>query len=147
MTSLTIGRVAARAGLSPEALRSYERQGLLDKPTRRKSGYRGYGEEVFVRLEFIKRAKGLGFSLREIKEFLELQPDSTTTCGDVRQLVARKIVDIESRIEALERMRRALGKVAECCSEAPSQGPCPFIQAFEAEEGSAGVAGGDRRGE
>ena len=81
--SLSIGKVARRAGVGVETIRFYERQGLLTAPIRKDSGYRSYPEHVLGRIRFIKRAKELGFSLREIKELLELRRNSSAPCEDV----------------------------------------------------------------
>ncbi len=62
---LTIGQVARRAGIGLETVRFYERQGLIEEPPRKDSGYRQYSEQVIVRLRFIRRAKELGFSLKQ----------------------------------------------------------------------------------
>ncbi len=75
---LTIGLVARRAGVGVETVRFYERQGLIEEPPRRLSGYREYDDEVVVRLGFIRRAKELGFTLKEIKELLALRRDPST---------------------------------------------------------------------
>ena len=74
--SLSIGKVARRAGIGVETTRLYEREGLLAPPARKASGYRLYSEQVLSRIQFIRRAKDLGFSLREIKELLQLRKKS-----------------------------------------------------------------------
>ena len=71
--ALTIGRVAREAGVGVETVRFYEREGLLELPSRRASGYRQYQPEAIARLQFIKQAQRLGFTLREIKELLALK--------------------------------------------------------------------------
>ena len=105
---MTIGQVARSAGVGVETVRFYERQGLLEEPARKESGYRQYEEEVVARLRFIKRAKELGFSLKEIKELLALRVDPTTTCAEVRSKAAAKIADVEQKIEALQRIKKKL---------------------------------------
>ena len=85
MTTLTIGQVAGQAGVGVETVRFYERQGLLEVPPRRQSGYREYGEDAVARLRFIRRAKQLGFTLKEIKELLALRRDPSTPGADVKQ--------------------------------------------------------------
>jgi DNA-binding transcriptional MerR regulator len=82
--SLFIGKVARRAGVGVETIRFYERQGLLTPPIRKDSGYRLYPQHVFGRIRFIRRAQELGFSLREIKELLELRRNSSAPCEDER---------------------------------------------------------------
>src|SRR5215469_14163370 len=105
MNLLTIGQLARRAGVGIETVRFYERQGLLAEPARRASGYRQYTEDVVTRLRFIRRAKELGFSLREIAELIALRLDPTKTCGDVRRRAKAKVADIEAKIRDLERMK------------------------------------------
>src|SRR5947209_4073737 len=104
MKPLTIGHVARRAGVGIETVRFYERQGLLNRPARSpSSGYRLYEEEVVARLQFILRAKELGFTLKEIKELLSLRVDPATSCDDVKARAEVKIADIEERIATLQR--------------------------------------------
>jgi len=78
MEILSIGKVARRAGVGVETVRFYEREGLLEEPPRRTSGYRQYSEQVVKRIHFIKRAQKLGFSLKEITELLMLRVDGQT---------------------------------------------------------------------
>jgi DNA-binding transcriptional MerR regulator len=73
MKALTIGQIARQAEVGVETLRFYERQGLLEAPARKESGYRQYTADVVARLGFIKRAKELGFTLMEIGELLALR--------------------------------------------------------------------------
>jgi DNA-binding transcriptional MerR regulator len=78
MDMLSIGQVARRAGVGVETIRFYEREGLLEEPPRRASGYRQYSEQVVKRIHFIKRAQKLGFPLKEITELLMLRVDGQT---------------------------------------------------------------------
>src|SRR2546425_6976159 len=106
MKPLTIGQVARRAGVGVETVRFYEREGLLEEPPRRESGYRQYGEDIVARLQFIRRAKELGFTLNEIKELLSLRLDPSTTCAEVKDRAQAKIADIEQKIRTLQRMKK-----------------------------------------
>ena len=72
MATVTIGQLARKASVHVETVRYYERRGLLPEPPRRWSGYREYSDDDVARLQFIKRAQGLGFSLKEIAELLAL---------------------------------------------------------------------------
>jgi MerR family mercuric resistance operon transcriptional regulator len=74
-----------------ETVRFYERQGLLDQPPRRASGYRQYPRDVVRRIQFIKRAKELGFSLKEIGELLSLRVDPQLSCSEVKARAEAKI--------------------------------------------------------
>lgn len=108
MNILSIGQVARRAGVGVETVRYYEREGLLEEPPRRASGYRQYSEQVVKRLHFIKRAQKLGFSLKEITELLQLRVDAQTACEEVRQHAEAKIAEVDRKLIELQRMRQAL---------------------------------------
>jgi MerR family copper efflux transcriptional regulator len=133
MTLLSIGKVAKRAAVSIETIRFYERKGLLAEPQRKESGYRQYTEADVRKLVFIQHAKGLGFSLNEIKELLSLQANDTTTSREIKQLAEHKLMDIETKIAMLERMRRTLQHLVDQC---PGHGPtsaCPILDALASE--------------
>ncbi len=131
MEALSIGQVARRAGVGVETVRFYERQGLLEKPPRTESGYRQYPPEAVSRLYFIKKAKEVGFSLKEIKELLSLRLDSAATCQDVKSRAEAKILDIGQKIQALKRMKQALTDLTKACSGRGSVSECPILQSFE----------------
>ncbi len=117
---MKIGEVARAAGVGIDAVRFYEREGLIPEPARRPSGYREYSQDVVLSLRFIKRAKELGFSLKEISELLSLERNPKATAGDVKRRAEKKLSDLEERIRSLRRMRRALKKLVEQC---PGSGP------------------------
>ncbi|MFQ5465769.1 MAG: MerR family DNA-binding protein [Thermodesulfobacteriota bacterium] len=130
MAVLTSGRLAALAGVNVETIRYYERRGLLAAPARTRSGYRDYPGEAVRVVRFIKRAQGLGFTLKEVKELLALSGDSGSTCGDVRDTARRKLDDIEAKIEGLQSMRRTLKKIIKEC---PGKGPlsgCSILESL-----------------
>lgn len=135
MSGLTIGKVATQTGLGIETIRFYERRGLIPEPARRPSGYRDYSPQVIDRLRFIRRAKELGFSLREIGELLFLRVDDERTCGEVFERAGEKIAEIEGRIGELKRMKSALEQLASACSGTGPTGECPFLDALEGENG------------
>ncbi len=131
MKILTIGQIAKQADVGVETVRFYERKGLLEEPERKPSGYRQYDETVVQRLEFIRRAKELGFTLKEIKELLSLKLDPTTTCSDVKARAESKIEDIESKIRTLRQMKRSLVKLTKsCCGSGPTS-DCPVLESLE----------------
>lgn len=136
MNTLTIGKVAQRAEVGVETVRFYEREGLIDEPPRKTSGYRQYPEETVVRLRFIRHAKELGFTLREIKELLDLRSDGKHTCDEVRSLAEAKMADIEEKILLLQRMRTTLGQLVIACNNNKKTEPCPILRAIEKEKES-----------
>src|SRR5579862_9358321 len=112
---MKIGAVADKAEVSIDTLRFYEREGLIASPRRLFSGYRDYPDEVLDRIEFIKEAKGLGFTLREIKELLSEGVKSTRECGPVTHKAQQKLAEMDSEIERLQRLRRTLRKMVKDC--------------------------------
>lgn len=131
MAAMTIGKVAKQAGVGVETIRFYERERLIAQPRRRPSGYRQYDPEVVQRVRFIRRAKELGFTLREIAELLDLRVESDGHCSDVLKLATAKIADIESRIEGLRRFKQALTILTRACRCGRPADPCPILQALE----------------
>jgi DNA-binding transcriptional MerR regulator len=109
---MTIGLVAKLAGVGVETIRFYEREGLLNKPKRKESGYRMFGPEVVNRIKFIKSVKELGFSLKEIRELLFLRVDSRSTATEVKKRVDSKIDQIDRRISDLKKVRNALAQLS-----------------------------------
>lgn len=93
-------------------MRFYKREGLLERPARRPSGYRQYEPKAIGRLRFIKRAQRLGFTLREIKELLSLKLDPHATRKQVKVRTIAKIADIDQRIDELKRIKKALVPMA-----------------------------------
>ncbi len=136
---LTIGKLAGRAGVGVETLRFYERRGLLAEPDRRASGYRQYDEGVVARLRFIRRAKELGFTLKEVAELLDLQHDPEATRSDVRERVRAKVEDIEAKVRDLVRIKGVLLGLAETCHGHGPADDCPILRAIDppTEDGQA----------
>jgi len=110
---LKIGDVSKRSGIGIEAFRFYEKSGLLDKPSRTYSGYRVYGEEVLERLAFIKRAQALGFSLDEIRQIVDDARKGESPCDEVREIVARRLEELDARMREMRRYRKELADTLE----------------------------------
>ena len=130
---MTIGKVAGRSGVGVETVRFYERNGLIPEPMRSESGYRQYPEQIVSRILFIRRAKELGFTLREIKELLSLRPQPDAGCADVRSRAEAKITDIEEKIRRLEMMKAALVDLTKTCSSDGPVSECPILNALDHE--------------
>ena len=134
MTGLTIGRLAKQAGLGIETVRFYERQGLIKPPPRTDSNYRIYPPEEIGRLKFIKRAKDLGFTLKEIKELLELQHDPHATKADIKKRTVEKIENIKKKVRDLTRIQHALEHLAGACDGRGPLSECPILEALTGNE-------------
>ena len=139
MKAMKIGEVAKRTGVGIETIRFYEREKLLKEPERRPSGYRQYDESTIKRLEYISRAKELGFTLAEIRELLEMSFAAHAGCDHIRQRAEGKITDIEIKIRSLQKMRRSLHSIVNQCKTKDSPHDCPLVNgAHDAKGDSAG---------
>lgn len=132
--SLKTGQLARLVGVGVETVRFYEREGLLPEPPRRPSGYRMYPPDAVHRLRFIRRARELGFSLREIDRLLTTKGASGPHCERVQEQLAAKIADVEGRIADLRRVRDALVTLADDCESHGDSG-CPFLEALDGTAG------------
>jgi MerR family transcriptional regulator, copper efflux regulator len=132
---LKIGEVSKRSGIGVEALRFYEKSGLLDAPSRTHAGYRVYGEEVLDRLSFIRRAQALGFSLDEIRRIVDDARRGESPCEEVREIVRRRMAELDERLRELHRYRKELKHTLEVWDElgrAPGH-VCGLIEGAEVE--------------
>jgi DNA-binding transcriptional MerR regulator len=105
---LKIGEVSKLSGIGIEALRFYEKSGLLDRPARTYSGYRLYDESVLERLAFIKKAQVLSFTLDEIRQLIAHKRAGENPCLEVRDIVRERLAELEEKIEQMLRYRDEL---------------------------------------
>ena len=114
MDTFTIGRLAEAAGVHIETVRYYERRGLLEEPPRSESGYRQYSPSDVWRLQFIRRAKELGFTLTEISEMMGPGSRSPAT---ILEATRAKIEAVERRRRELEQVHARLSQLAKLCEQ------------------------------
>lgn len=134
MKSLTRGALAKKSELGIETIRFYEEKGLIPKPSRSPSGYRQYPDSTVHRLRFIRHAKELGFSLKEIEGLLDLKVDPKRSCRDVKAVAEGKIQDIEKKISNLRSIRKALTRVASACRGRGPTSECPILDYLDSYE-------------
>lgn len=133
MQPLTIGEVAKAAQIGVETVRFYEREGLIAKPPRKRSGYRQYPPDTARRIRFIWGAKELGFTLREIGELLDLRVDPAKSCADVRALANTKIADVQAKMSDLARIQAALKTLARACRGKGPESERPILDALDGQ--------------
>ncbi len=128
-SELKIGEVATRAGVSVDALRYYERMKLLPRAPRTSGGFRLFTHEHIERVQFIKQAQELGFSLEEIKGLLAT--GGADECRRVRNLIRLKLSELDDRLKALKDFRRVLARQLLACDEELEQhgesACCPVV--------------------
>lgn len=142
---LTIGQLAKSVGVNVQTVRYYERCRLLTPSDRKPSGYRLYDNEVIRRLRFIKNAQALGFTLREIADLLNLRVTSTARCGDVQRKAQTKLVQVETKVQDLRALARALKGLVQACRAGQPTERCPILKALE-DERRVKMGSGKERG-
>lgn len=132
--TLTIGKLAKTADVSIDSIRFYERRGLIAEPMRTKSNYRLYPLEAVDRLNFIKKAQQLGFSLNEIRELLDLSQAPEASKADVKRKTGEKIEEIKDKIQDLSRMLDALEQLDKSCDGHGAINECPILKSLAQDE-------------
>lgn len=129
---LLIGQVTALSGTPIRTIRYYEAIGLLKSSGRTEGGFRQFSPEVLTRLAFIKRTQNLGLSLEEIREILNVYDRGKPPCGDIKEKLEDKLVDIDRQVEQLLTLRAELKELLSDWKSLPVQQNetiCPIIQA------------------
>lgn len=126
-----IGAIAKASGIPIKTIRYYDELGLLKTCGRTEGGYRLFNSDVLTRLNFIKRAQGLGLNLLEIKEFLEVHDQGDLPCDHIKVKLEEKLEVIEQQIQQLQILKQELQGLLsgwETIPEHPEQTICPIIQ-------------------
>jgi MerR family mercuric resistance operon transcriptional regulator len=144
---LTVGQLAARAGVRADTIRYYERSGLLPEPSRTDGDHRRYGPADLDRMLFIKGAQRLGLRLAEIKLLLAVRDTGVCPCGPAETLLSEHIGEIDREIARLARLRADLARMVVGLSG--QSGPCPDPVpgtwcAADRQEAESNAGGGDR---
>jgi len=127
---MQIGSVAKRIGLTPDAIRFYERNELLPRPPRTEGGFRLYSESDVETLAFIRRVQGLGFKLSEIRSLLDLRGSRLQPCTPVRHRLQAKLIDVRRKLQDLQKLERELRSALQNCDKAlrKKNGRCPILR-------------------
>ena len=124
---MRIGELAKATGTKAETIRYYEREGILPAADRTESNYRDYSDQHQATLSFVRRARGLGFSMSQVKELLTLSDHEDKSCSDVDQLVRQQVKEVNRKIENLIVLRDELIQMLQSC-EASRIGDCQIVE-------------------
>lgn len=130
---MNIGALAKSSGVNAKLIRHYESIGLIPKASRSESGYRVYSETDVQFLRFIRRARGLGFSMKEIKKLIGLWRSKTRSSREVKTLALSHIQELETKILEMQEMVHSVRLFARNC-HGDSRPECPIIKSLEDEE-------------
>jgi DNA-binding transcriptional MerR regulator len=127
---MQIGSVARRIGLTPDAIRFYERNALLPRPPRTEGGFRVYGESDVETLAFIGRVQGLGFKLSEIRGLLDLRGSRLQPCAPVRRRLQAKLADVGKKLQDLQKLEHELRSALQSCDKGlrKKNAHCPILR-------------------
>ena len=127
---MQIGIVAKKIGLSVDAIRFYERDGLLPRPPRTEGGFRRYGETDVELLAFVRRVQGLGFKLSEIRGLLRLRRNRLQPCAPVQRRLKQKLADVQRKLHDLHKLEHELRLALRSCNrELRKKGAhCPVLR-------------------
>ncbi len=123
---LNIGEAAKESGVSAKMIRHYESLGLLEQARRTSAGYRIYDAKDVHTLRFIRRARDLGFSMKEIEQLLSLWQNRRRSSGDVRRVAQQHIAELNQKITELQGMRRTLERLIQHC-HGDNRPDCPIL--------------------
>lgn len=126
---IAIGGLSKHTGTNIETIRYYERVGLMPTPARSLGGYRLYGPDHLKRLNFIRRARVLGFSIGEVRTLLRLADERKRPCAEVRAVAEAHLTEVRAKIADLRRMERVLKATVARCA-AGGRTDCPLIVAL-----------------
>lgn len=124
---MNIGEAAKASGVNAKLIRHYESIGIIPKASRTDSGYRVYSEADVNILAFVKRARGLGFSMKEIKKLVGLWRNRSRASADVKELAVAHVKEMEQKVEELQAMIKTLKHLARNC-HGDSRPDCPIIE-------------------
>ena len=127
--NLTIGAMAAEAGVNVETIRFYQRTGLMHEPDRPIGSVRRYGAADLGRVRFIKAAQRLGFNLDEIAQLLKLEDG--THCDEAREQAQHKLIDVRAKLADVQGMQAALVDLVDRCCAVRGQIRCPLIETLQ----------------
>jgi DNA-binding transcriptional MerR regulator len=127
---MQIGTIGKRVGLSVDAIRFYERNALLPRPPRTQGGFRQYNENDVDTLSFIGRLQNLGFTLREVRELLELRRSRLQPCAPMRRRLEEKLVDVQQKVSHLQKLEHELRLALRSCNKEMRKrsAHCPILK-------------------
>ncbi len=129
--AITIGEAAARTGVPPKTIRFYEEIGLIAPAERLENRYRSYDEADIRTLRFIHRARGLGFSLKDIAALLALYRDRKRASREVKRLALARVAELDRKIAEMTAIRNTIADLAARC-HGNNRPDCPILDELEA---------------
>lgn len=130
---MNIGEAALATGVSAKMIRYYEETGLISPASRAQSGYRIYAENDIQTLRFVRRARDLGFTVKQIEDLLALWRDRSRASGDVKRIATDHIAELHKKMREIEEMVTTLEHLAHNC-QGDHRPDCPILTSLGADD-------------
>jgi DNA-binding transcriptional MerR regulator len=128
---MKIGELSKKTGLTIDAIRFYEKSGLIDKPARAESGYREYKKEAVQAIEFIAHCRSLDIPILQIKKLLNVRSGSAKSCRAANDVIDEQLSNLRTRISELRKLEKNLAELRSVCNSELSPKDCAIIQTLE----------------
>lgn len=144
---MRIGELASATGVEVETIRYYEREGLLQPPTRRANGYRAYGKTHLEQLAFVRHCRALDIPLAEVRRLLEFVEHPAKDCGDIDHLIDEQLSRVRARLKSMRALERQLGQLRKQCDAGHRASECGILRELvAAAHGEACACHGETKG-
>jgi len=128
---MRIGELSKKTGLTADAIRFYERTGLIKSPSRSDGGYREFSKDTVASIQFISRCRALDIPLSEVKKLLSVRSGSAKSCRAANEVIDEQLLSLRSRIRELKKLENNLTQLRSVCNEEVDPRDCPIIQILQ----------------
>jgi Cd(II)/Pb(II)-responsive transcriptional regulator len=128
---MKIGKLSALTGFSVQAIRYYEKKGLIESPSRTEGNFRLYHLEDIKNLEFVKHCRNLDMSLKEIKQMLEIRQFPERSCESINKMIDVNLVSVNKRIDELSTLKEMLSEMQQSCHSGSAVASCGILKNLE----------------
>lgn len=128
---MKIGQLSKSTGMTIDAIRFYEKAGLIETPTRTEGGYRDFSSEIVAVIQFISRCRSLDISISDIKKLLKVRSGSAKSCRDANAVIDQQLFKLRSRIENLKQLEKNLSELRSVCNQELDPKDCRIIQSLQ----------------
>lgn len=128
---MKIGELAKKTGLTADAIRFYEKSGLIKGPSRTEGGYREFSSDTIAAIEFISHCRSLDIPVVEIKKLLNVRAGSAKSCRDANEVIDEQLQNLRDRIKELKRLEKSLAELRSVCNSELDPKDCAIIRSLE----------------
>lgn len=128
---MKIGELSKKTGLTVDAIRFYEKSGLITQASRTESGYREFGSEVIAVIEFVSHCRSLDIPIPDIKKLLKVRSGTTKSCRDANEVIDEQLLKLRNRIKELKSLEKNLSELRSVCNQELDPKDCKIIQVLQ----------------